>query len=172
MYSKVEDFLECPTHADSFKTGEYAAPWCGECRKLFKLHSKQRPRSRQVIKMKSKLSSPKEVSTTSANVTAVFQVVNREEVSSQSTEVWNITNMTTSQNFHFVVGPVPDTSEPSFVGECPAVSYLPNPMSPTDMLTEHIIQQVVELINLVVNKHLPYDPTHIMGLHTDRTSGF
>ena len=128
-HSLVEEILECPKHGDAFKTGYCAAPWCSNGRKLFAKHSKQKPRSTMLIKLKASRKISDEINNHTEGLAAVMQAVNSEHFPSQTTNVWNIAEMSITTGFHMAVGPASDTSLPSFMGECPAVSHLPTPLT-------------------------------------------
>ena len=58
-------------------------------------------------------------------------------------------------------------SNPTFYGMCPEVSYHPSSLSPTEMLTDDIIRDIIDLINFLDKKHLPHDVIHVVGSHKD-----
>ena len=101
------------------------------------------------------------------DLAAVFQSVNSENFPCQLTDVWNIANISSTTGFHTAVGPVPDTSLPSFIGKCPVVSYLPIPLSPTDRLLGDIVKEFIELVHILDVSQLPCDPTYVRRLHKD-----
>ena len=101
------------------------------------------------------------------DLAAVFQAVNSENFPCQITDVWDIAKISSATGFHMAVGPAPDTSLPSFIGECPVVSYLPTPLSPRDMLLGDIEKESIELVHMLDVSQLPCDPTYVRMLHKD-----
>ena len=85
----------------------------------------------------------------------------------RSTEILDIEQVATEEHYHFVIGPVVATSDSTFHGICPPVSYCPSSLSSTEMLIGEMIQQITELINFLDATHLPYDPTHIISVQKD-----
>ena len=95
-----------------------------------------------------------------------FQALNSENFPAVTTDVWDIAKMSTTTGFHIAVGPAPDTSLPSFTGDCPIVhSYYPTPMSPVDMLCDEVEKGSIELVYILDESQLPYDPTYNKKLH-------
>ena len=115
--SKVHAIHECPVHGDAFRTGDIAAPWCSECRKLLAKHSKQKPRSTRLMKLKVARKIPDTIDNHTKDLAAVFQAVNSENFPFQTTDVWDIAKIPSTTGFHMAVGPAPDTSLPSFIGK-------------------------------------------------------
>ena len=64
------------------------------------------------------------------------------------------------------VGPAPDTSLPSFTGDCPLVhSYHTTSVSPVDMLCDDVEKESIELVRILDEAQLPLDPTYARKLH-------
>ena len=83
-----------------------------------------------------------------------------------STDVFDIAKISTSTGFHLAVGPAPDTSLPSFAGDCPAVhSYYPTSMSPIEMLCDEVEKGSIERVYILDEAQLPFDPTYVKKLH-------
>ena len=83
-----------------------------------------------------------------------------------STDVFDIAKISTSTGFHLAVGPAPDTSLPSFAGDCPAVhSYYPTSMSPIEMLCDEVEKGSIQLVHILDELQLPYDLSYVRKLH-------
>ena len=101
-----------------------------------------------MIKMKTTARKiPDEINNPIPDLATVFQAINSENLPAVTIDVWNIAKMSATTGFHIAVGPAPDTSLPSFTGDCPLVhSYYPTSMSPVDMLCDDVETQSIELV--------------------------
>ena len=83
-----------------------------------------------------------------------------------TTDVFDIATISTTTGFHIAVGPAPETSLPSFAGHCPIVhSYYPTSMSPVEMLCDEVEKGSIELVYILDEAQLPFDPTYVKKLH-------
>ena len=83
-----------------------------------------------------------------------------------SIDVFDIAKTSTLIGFHITVGPAPDTSLPSFAGDCHVVhSYYPTPVSPVEMLCDEVEKGSIQLVHILDEPQLPYDPTFVRKLH-------
>ena len=163
QYNLVKEIQECSKHGDAFKTGAEAAHLCSECRRLLRIISKQKPRSTKLLRTRSLLD---EINNPTPDLAKVFQVLNSENFPAVSTDVFDIAKISTSTGFHIAVGPAPDTSLPSFAGDCPVVhSYYPTPMSPIEKLCDEVEKGSIQLVHILDEQQLPRDPTFIRKLH-------
>ena len=78
---------------------------------------------------------PDEINNPTPDLATIFEALNRDDFPAVTADVFDIAKISTTTGFHIAVGPTPDTSLPSFTGDCPAVhSYYPTSMSPIEML--------------------------------------
>ena len=163
QYNLVKEIQECSKHGDAFKTGAEAAHWCSECRILLRRISKQRPRSTKLLRLGP---IPDDINNHTRDLAKVFQAINGENFPAVTADWFPVAKFTTTTGFHIAVGPAPDTSLPSFSGDCPVVySYYPTPLSPIESLCDEVEKGSIQLMHILDEPQLPHDPTFVKKLH-------
>ena len=105
---------------------------------------------------------PDDINNHTPDLAKVFQVLNSENFPAVSVDVFDIVKISTTTGFRIAVAPAPDTSLPSFAGDCPAVhSYYPTPMFPIEMLCDEVEKGSIQLVHILDEPQLPYDPTFV-----------
>ena len=80
----------------------------------------------------------------------VFQFINGHNCPAVTTELYPAAKVTATTGFHIPVGPAPDTSLPSFLGECPDVrSYYPISFSPIEGLCDEGEKGSIQLVEIL-----------------------
>ena len=159
QHERIREIQECPIHGDAFKTGVCAPHWCSECRILLKRHSGQKPRS---IKMMRLPALPDAINSKNPDLPTVFQFINGHNFPTVTTELYPPSGVTATTGFHISVGPAPDTSVPSFLGECPVVrDYYPTSFFPIEGLCDEVERGSIQLVEILDVSQLPHDPTYV-----------
>ena len=170
QHETVREIQECHVHGDAFKTGACAPHWCSECRILFKICSRQKPRSTKMMRLQSL---PDAINNEIPELPKVFQFINGHNFPAVTTELYPAAKVTATTGFHIPVGPAPDTSLPSCLGECPDVrSYYPTSLSPIEGLCDEVEKGSIQLIEILDESQLPHDPTYVRKLRRSMVDGY
>ena len=115
---------------------------------------------------------PDAINSRNPDLPTVFQFINGHNFPIVTTELYPASKVTATTGFHISVGPAPDTSVPSFLGECPVVrDYYPTSFSPIEGLCDEVEKGSTQLVEILDVSQLPHDPTYIRKLHRSVVDG-
>ena len=163
QYNLVNEIQECSKHGDAFNAGAEAAHWFSECRILLRRISKQRPRSAKLLRLGP---IPVDINNHIRDLAKVFEAINGENFPAVTADLFPVAKVTTTTGFYIAVGPAPDTSLPSFSGDCSVVySYYPTPLSPIESLCDEVEKGSIQILHILDEPQLPHNPTFVKKLH-------